>query len=159
MPVHIPFRNRKRTVGVALLAFFGLTASYFVFYFMLFKPSLPPMDPSAERYMAKVKQEDWAGVVAMHADRGSGEAAVEQWKRVRKEFGPIRSVEHLGTRTTLFPFFTRGMTAYSLRTEGGELLALLDMKARWGFWTVRDAKATFQPPQPFRQGGPQASRS
>ena len=147
-------RSKLRKTGLIALGLFGAMTLYFLVYFFAFKPSLPPLDPEGERYMSKLKREDWKGISAMHASRGNGEAAVERWKEIRKEFGPVRSYRYEGAFTRTFPLFTRGAMAYTVQTDKGEIFALLDMKARWGFWKVRETQASFQPPQPFARNRP-----
>ena len=152
-------RSKTRRAGRIALAAAGMVVAYFLFYFLLFKPSLPPMDPEGERYMTKVKSGDWKGVSAMHADRGNGEAAVKRWQRLQKRFGPIRSYRQEGAFLRTFPLLTRGGIAYTVQTDKGELFTILDMKARWGFWKVRQTETTFQPSMPFMRNEPQASKS
>ncbi|MBW3625686.1 MAG: hypothetical protein KY468_20015 [Armatimonadetes bacterium] len=151
-------RKKLKKVGLAALSVFGLLAVYFVFYFTVFTPSLPSLDSTAGRYLSRVQNGDWKGVAVMHANRRSGEGTVAEWKKIRAEFGPIRRVRLEGVRTVKFPAFTRGMTAYTIQTDRGDLLALMDMKARFGSWKVREARITFQPPQPFSQPNQSASR-
>jgi hypothetical protein len=147
-----PAPSRTRTARRIALAFFGAVFAYFLVYFALFGPSLPSVNTTGDRYMERVKQGDWTGVSRMHASRDAGDAAVSEWKRLRADFGPIRSVKLEGDRRITFPMLTRGMMAYTLHTDKGDVLALLDLKARWGGWKVKTAQATFQPPTPFQDG-------
>jgi hypothetical protein len=150
---------RARTVRRIALAVFGTVFAYFLIYFMLFKPSLPSINSTGDRYLDHVKKGDWAYVSRMHADRGAGDLAVGKWKQLRADFGPIRSVRFEGERMVAFPMLTRGMMAYTLRTDRGDVLALLDLKARWGGWKIRTARATFQPPTPFQDTRPGSPHS
>ena len=142
--------SKTKRVGLTILALAGLVTAYFLFYFLLFKPSLPKLDPLGERYMSLVKQGNWKAVAAMHASPRAGEAAVERWKRIRRAFGPIRSYKYDGQMEVTFPLRTRGMMGYVVHTDKGDLFTLLDLKARFGSWKIRETRAEFQPPQPFQ---------
>ena len=144
-------RSRGRLAAMIVLAVLGTLAAYSLFYFLLFKPSLPPIEPEGERYMTKVKQGDWKGVAAMYANRKAGEEAVARWKELREAFGPVRSYEVEGSFVRTFPLLTQGAMAYTVKTDKGELFTIMHMKAKWGFWKLGQTETNFQPPQPFRQ--------